>query len=259
MNRKVRYLWIALAVVVVIAAPLGWSYHASQQVPPFYEEALSAEPAAERVASTEMFNSTMALVQSVRRAGRWEAEFAEAEINGWMAVDLKENHAELLDEKVSEPRVSLDAGRAVLAYRYESAAFSTVVSVSFDVYLAESNVIALRIVRVRAGKLPLPLKNVLDTIAEAATEAGWQIEWRQQAGDPVALVHVPEVRDEGDEGNGGDADKRLHLDEIVIRDGSIYLSGHTEVDASPPSGGQPAENDQPRVADQPGVNSTRQR
>ena len=253
MNLRARYLWIALAITSLIAVPLGWSYWATQHVPAFYAEALRVEPAAQRVASTEMFNSTMALVQNVRRTGRWQAEFTMPQINGWMAVDLEENHPTLLDDSVSEPRVSLQSGQATLAYRYESAAVSTVVSVVLDVYLAKPNLVAVRIKQVRAGALPMPLNQVLDSIAEAATEAGWQLEWRQQDGDPVALVHVPEIRDDGD------ADKRLHLDEILVRDGSIYLAGHTKVNDSAMASGTTVENVRPRVVDQSGSKSRRHR
>jgi hypothetical protein len=261
MNRRTRLILIAVAVLVAIAVPMGWSYYASQQVPEFYEVALQVKPQKQRVASTEMFNTTMALVQDVRRRGKWEAEFTQPQVNGWLAVDLVENHAQLLDQRVSNPRVSLKAGRATLAYRYESATISTVVSVAFDVYLAKPNVVAVRIVKVRAGALPVPLKNVLDAIAEAANEAGWQIEWRQQAGDPVALVNVPEIRDEDDKS------KRLHLDEIEIRKGSVYLAGHTEVAKPLPSSDDHSRQLQLRVveqavdqiAEQSGAKSTRQR
>ena len=252
-NNRVRRFWIAAAVVAAVAAPLGWSYYASQQVPTFYEEALEIEPNDQRVASTEMFNNTMALVQDVRKAGQWQATFTQPQINGWMAVDLKENHAELLGDDISEPRLSLEDGRATLAYRYKSSTISTVVSVVFDVYLAKDNVVAVRIERVRAGDLPVPLKNVLDAIADAAIEAGWWIEWRQQSGDPVALVHVPEMRDESD------SNKRLHLENIEIRAGSVSLAGRTEVTDARQWTDHRGQKLRLRVADHSGVKATRKR
>lgn len=216
-------MWIVLFVVVALATPMGWSYYATQQVPMFYEVALRVEPESQRDASTEMFNNTVALVQNVKRRGAWEATFTQAQINGWLAVDLKENYADLLDDRVSEPRVALEAGRATIAYQYKMNGISTVVSVSFDVYLVKPNVVAVRILHVRAGVLPMPLKKVLAMITEAAVETGWNIEWRQQSGDPVALVSVPEMRDEEH------VDKRLYLDAIEVRRGSIFLAGHTEM------------------------------
>ncbi len=246
-------MWIALLVVVALATPIGWSYYATQQVPTFYEVELRVEPESQRDASTEMFNNTVALVQNVKRRGAWEATFTQTQINGWLAVDLKENHAHLLDDRVSEPRVALETGRATLAYQYKSSGISTVVSVSFDVYLAEPNVVAVRIAHVRAGSLPMPLKKVLKMITEAAVESGWEIEWRQQGGDPVALVRVPEMRDQED------ADKRLHLDTIQVRRGSVFLSGHTEMVDSRNSRDKGSPALRVRVVSQPETKTTRHR
>ena len=246
-------MWLAVLVGVALATPIGWSYYATQQVPQFYEEALRVEPKTQRVASTEMFNNTVALVQNIKRHGTWEAEFTQAQINGWLAVDLKENHAQLLDDRVSEPRISLEAGRATLAYRYNSKPISTVVSAKFDVYLAKPNVVAVRIASVRAGALPMPLKKVLEMVTKAAVESGWIIQWRQQGGDPVALVQVPEMRDEEDAG------KRLHLDTIEVREGSIFLAGHTEVVASRHSSDHGSPALRLRVASQPDAKTTRHR
>ena len=241
-------------VAAALAAPIGWSYYATKHVPEFYEVALRVEPESQRVASTEMFNNTVALVQDVKRQGTWEATFTQDQINGWLAVDLKENHGDLLDDSVRDPRVSLEENRATLAYRYESQTISTVVSVAFDIYLAAPNVVAVRIAHVRAGALPMPLRRVLNSITEAAVEAGWTIQWRQQGGDPVALVHVPEMRDEKDAG------KQLHLDAIQLSGGSVFLTGNTKAVAGIQHASE--NNSSPlrvRVADQPDDNSSCQR
>ena len=58
-------------------------------------------------------------------------------------------------------------------------------------YLAEPDVLAIRICKVRAGHLPLPLKQVLSAFAAQLRRSELRVQWRQADGDPVALITLP--------------------------------------------------------------------
>ncbi len=116
--------------------------------------------------------------------------------------------------------------RAIIACSYEYPGLSTVVSVKFDVYLAEPHVVALRVHGARAGAVPVPMTPIMDGIAQAAERLNLRIEWRQAHNDPVAFITLPEAHTET---------SVLKLDSLQLRDAAIYLAGRTE----PVSAGSP--------------------
>ena len=92
-----KKILIGFFILLLFAALGCYSlYVGSQHVPEFYQQAIEADPEEQRIASTEMFNSTAALVRDASREGRWEATFTIEQINGWLAVDLVENYPNLL-------------------------------------------------------------------------------------------------------------------------------------------------------------------
>ncbi len=202
---------LALVAVVLLMA--------ARHVPGFYEEALSAEPAALREANDELLQRATALTNDIRRHGRWNALFTADQINGWLSVDLVQNHPELLDEGFSEPRIRIESGRVTLACRYHRGPLETVVSARFEIYLAEPNVMALRIDAARAGALPVSIKTIVDGVSQAAERMNLRVEWRQAGGDPVALITLPATHD---------ARSVYRLDALQLRQGELYVTGRTE-------------------------------
>src|SRR5205085_5179217 len=111
------------------------------------------------------------LANDVRKRGQWQATFTAEQINGWLAVDLVKNYPEVLDSDVKDPRVAIAPRQATVAAKYTSAEQQAVLSINFDVYLSDPNVIAVRILSARAGLLPVPLSRVLEAISELAIDA----------------------------------------------------------------------------------------
>ncbi len=219
-----RRLLAILSVVFVAVATAGglsalWAYRATQQVPQFYQVAVAIEPEVQKQASDECLEQAAALAGDVRKFGHWEAEFTAEQINGWLAVDLKENFPDLLPPEIQDPRVQIGAHEATLACRYQPDQVASVLSLTFDVYPYAPNVIAVRIVRARAGALPLPLNQVLEAITDAFQSLNVQLQWRQADGDPVALITIPPPRDKHD--------RPLELESLELRDGFIYVAGET--------------------------------
>ncbi len=77
---------------------------------------------------------------------------------------------------------------------------------------------ALRFRRVRAGLLPVPLAEVLRTIAQAGRNFGLLVQWQHVGGDPVALIRLS--RDADDE-------TELRLEALELREGEIFVAGRT--------------------------------
>jgi hypothetical protein len=213
-------LWIGGGLVLLVAGGLFGLYEAMQYVPEFYRQAVAGDPGSQEKASDEMLQQATALLSDVKKKGRWEAVFTAEQINGWLAVDLARNHPNLLPPSLDHPRVAMLPDQVMLACRFQWGSVSSVLSLTVEPYLAEPNVLALRIRKVRAGLLPLPLGGVLDRISEAAQHADLRLTWRRAAGDPVAIVSF---------GEAGHIDgKAPRLEEMQLSNGEIYVAGTTE-------------------------------
>ena len=206
-----------LLLVVAVALLVLW--RASKVVPDFYAQAMAVERTGQRDASNTLIQKATVLVSDVQKPGRWEALFTEQEVNAWLAVDLKENHRESLPLGVAEPRVVIDPGGMRLACRASRSGVETVLSIELDAYLVEPGVVGVRIRRVRAGAIPLPLGNVLDLIRDMGDRLGLLIRWQQAEGDPVAIVRVnPVVK----------GSRLVVIDRLELAEDEIYLGGSTQ-------------------------------
>lgn len=220
-----RFLLLFASVVAAIAVVLGvlayTAWRASQQVPDFYQEALLIEPDAGAKAGEELEQQVFNLQNDLQHQGKWQALFTEEQVNGWLAVDFVQKFPRVLPKGVTDPRVSIQEDRVLLACRYTNPRFSSVFSLHIEPYLTDQpNELAIRIHKARAGVLvPVPLKQVLDGITKMASKHNVPLRWQQTDGDPVALITLP-VRHH-------DMPKELHLEAIELRDGEILIAGRT--------------------------------
>jgi hypothetical protein len=221
MTRKLRLsLLIAGGLAVLVALTLLglFGLHlAAQHEPDFYREAMATDPEVLEKASDRMLHEAAALQSAVSKQGRWEALFTAEQINGWLAVDRAKNHPNSLPPTMSDPRVAIDSKQITFACRYEEGGASRVLSLTIEPQVPEPNVLALRIVKARAGLLPLPLGKVLDALSEAARNLHLHLEWRRAGEDPVAMISLPEEEDE----------PTAQIDTLRLGDGEIFVAGST--------------------------------
>ena len=251
MRKPVRIgLIVAAGVAAVAGVLLLIAWRAYRHVPEFYDEAIAIDPGEQRQASREMSSRVTMLYSDAQRRGDWQALFTTEQINGWLAVDLKEKHADLLPDTIRDPRVAIGAGLVTLALRVQSESIDAVFSLGFEPYLVEPNVVAFRLRKARAGAIPIPLADVLAQIEDAARKANLAVRWTEIENDPVAILTLAPHRD-----------RHGHitlLDKLDVQEGQVYLSGRTQIEAELLKSG--GEHDFPtRVADEPHQMSHRQR
>lgn len=221
MRRLIHWLGVvAVVAVVVIATIVLAAYYFLSQVPDFYEQALAQQGIEQDRAGDEFEKQVLDLHNDVHEDHVWRAVFTDEQVNGWLATDLIEKFPRILPYGVSDPRVVINKDKIRLACRYIGHSLNSVVSVDLEVYVTdEPNVVAIQILRVRSGALPLPVSQVLSAISTAARRARVKLSWAQD-GTPVALVTVPTERPE--------LDRLMLLDSIELREGEVELIGRTQ-------------------------------
>lgn len=227
MRKYVRSVLIVVAVSTLMAGGgVSCLYYAAQQEPEFYQQAMRVEPQRQEQAGDELEQSVLELRNETRNPGHWEAIFTDEQINGWLAVDLPEKFAAILPPGVECPRVAVRDGLIHIAARYKDKLVESVVSLALDVDLTEEpNTVAVTIRRVRAGALPVPVRQFLDRISEGAQRGDIPLRWSQTEGDPVAFVTIPSQHENY-------VHHEIFVETIELREGEIYLAGRT---AEPPT------------------------
>lgn len=221
MQKVVRRLfWVMgfLAAGVVLLVLGLWL--AVRHVPAGYRRLAVAEQAEAKKASDEMVRRALELRNALARGGRWQACFSQEHLNGWFAVDMLQNHPGALPTGWSDPRVQIGPDGIIGYCRWQGGMVDCVASIHCEVSLVESNVLAVRIRRVRAGALPVPLKEVIDRMTRLAAQQQIRLEWRQTGGDPVALIRLdfrhPETR------------RQVQVESLRLQEGSVCFAGSTK-------------------------------
>lgn len=220
MTRRRRILVGLLLGTCVLAASLWWGGRAAlHHEPTFYKAALAQAPERHEELGRELEKEVLDLRNQLRHPGRWEAEFGADELNGWLASDLPEKFPDLLPPEAQAPRVEVADGVVRVAFRFQDAKVRTVVSLALAPRIADQpNRIAIRVVRARAGALPLPLDRVLDQVSQAARRAELPLAWSQDQGDPVALVSIHPRHPEFPK-------QEVELDLVEVRGDRVVLGG----------------------------------
>jgi hypothetical protein len=210
-------LLTAVTSALLLSAAAG-IYFGWRHEPSFYRQALAADIENQQRGSNQLLEQASALANDVRRQGNWQTLFTAEQVNGWLAVDLPRNHAQLLPSELREPRVALERGRILVACRRGTGSFANVVALELEPYLLGPNELAIRIHGARAGWLPLPLKPILKQVSAAMIEAEWPLRWDQAGGDPVAVITLSAERTDK---------KLLSVESLEVHDGELYVAGTT--------------------------------
>jgi len=217
--RLFRWLVMGLFLLVaLVGATMLGLYRASQTVPEFYQAALHFEQEEADKAGDQLEQQVVQLHNDVQHGESWELELTDEQINGWLATDLPEKFPGLLPSEVEQPRVAFQGGLTHIACRLNMPKLKTVLCLALDGYLTEeTNEIAIRIDKARAGMVPVPLKGVLESAATAAKRADLHLRWAQTDGDPVALIKFPTDRD--------DLRSGVVIQSVQVEEGKIIVSG----------------------------------
>jgi hypothetical protein len=206
-------------MVLVVGVGLATLLVLLRQEPDFYTEAAIA-PGEQRQRDAAYFqNEIFDLYQNrIRTEDQWETHFTDRQVNSWLAEDfVSAGLDKQLPPEISDPRVAFEPGMIKLAFRYSEAGIAAVVSIEAKVWISpsESNVLAVEVVNLRAGALPLSARFVQEHVTEWVRQQNIDLQWYRNEGNPVALLRFQ-------------ADKReptFDFEQLDLQQGSLFIKG----------------------------------
>lgn len=210
-----------LALVLVFLAVLA------KRVPSFYAQSDRPEgPDRQRDSAAATGEYSKILLAVTNDDQQWDFKLSAERLNAYFQQDYFQHGGdENLPNGLSAPRVKFEGGRLRLGVRYGKGLFSTVLSMEVKLWLVpgQSNVIAMEIVRLRAGSLPLSPGLLMDDISEAARREKIETTWYRHEGNPVAVMRFQ-----------SDLTRpTLQFKELELSEGTLILKGESALRPAP--------------------------
>jgi hypothetical protein len=221
-NRR-RGGWILLGLVAALALAAAWVYREATAVPDFYAEALAKPPSAEppKVAADRVERDVLTVQNRLERAEPWKLVLKDADINAWLATEMHAKMPQALPREIQDPRIVVRDGAVHIACKHEKLG-GGVLSLSLVPSLTDTpNELAVKVQSFNLGRLPLPQKQYLGEVSQAAARAGLNLRWEERDGASMAIVMLPQQYDKL-------KDRTVKLESIELGDGEIVIQGKAE-------------------------------
>jgi hypothetical protein len=231
--RRKTLIRLALVVVVLGALLVILAWMLSYE-PEFYRQKEIQAGKLRNTQGKEVENAVLNMIAAIQSDGEpWQASFTEAQINSYLQGRFIESGLinTVLPTGVSDPRVAIEGDLIRLGFRYGEPPWSTVVSVDFRVWMApnETNTVALQLLALRAGMIPMSSKFLMDKVAALVRNSTYDIRlsWYRHEGSLVALLQFGENRVRSNQ-----------LGQLQVADGKLIIAGRSPT--SPAAKNNPA-------------------
>ncbi|HYV34209.1 MAG TPA: hypothetical protein VE988_00810 [Gemmataceae bacterium] len=236
MSRKSFWLSVFL-LVVIVGGVTTTLVLLTQHEPAFYSRAAIPPGQQRKDVSAGFEGRSGALVLSIKNGGSdkgdWGGQFSEAEINSYLSEHFLTHGLadKMLPDGISDPRIGIDQDCIRLGFRYGTPPWSTIVSVSFRVWLAkgEPNVIVLELQGLHAGALPISAQSLLENISEALQRHNMQVSWYRHDGNPAAALKFQSDQPR----------PSAQLLQLELKPGLLTIHGHSHEALQSPLGTNP--------------------
>lgn len=220
--RKRRWTVIGSLMALVFGLPVA-AWLSLGYVPEFYRDVERLPTHQRREQAKQFFAQSMQLRNDIVNEPRWEAVFSAEEVNAWLAEDLMAYFADRVPAGIRDPRVAFDADRITLAFQFDDGPIHSVVWVVARVSVAEENVVALTVEKIRAGVLPIPAERLIAKLDQHAKANGLEIRWQTDHGQPQALLAYRTSSRRRD----------VVLEHLEVLDGRLRLAGRSQRGQTP--------------------------
>lgn len=228
MSRKSIVLTVGI-LAVLLAGGVTILVVLLRHEPAFYRDAEQSPGAVRRRYAGEFATEVMSLRTAIREARVWSGQFTSEQINacfaeGFSSYESDEPEEKILPDDITDPRVCIDEDRLQLGFRYGRGLWSTLVSIELRIWVAagEPNVIALELVSMHAGAVPITAQSLLEHVSEAARRKNVEVSWYRHRGNPVALLRF----------QGKRSRTTVQLEQVALESGHLLIQGRS-VDPMP--------------------------
>jgi hypothetical protein len=227
--RKKRIFLSLLILLSVLGAVAGALAVLLKQEPEFYRREMAVGSSLDdQSRAIDMLVRAGNLQDNVFRSTEWGETFTAEEINAVLRENLTRRNAltTAMFGELQDPRVAIEDDILKLGFRYGTILGTCVISLELRFWLVqnEPNTIAIEIVSLRAGAIPLNKQWPMDYLSDAARSQHAEMTWYRHGGNPVGLCRLFVDRPQRDSRVGG----------IEVRDGRLTIFGkHVTESASP--------------------------
>lgn len=211
---------ILLGIAGVLAAML-------KQVPDFYRNAEAAPNFATTERSSALMTRVQDLQNDIRTKPEWSATFEAGDLNCFLHDMINERPGGvecLLPADCHSPRLAIEGDRIFLGFTHGHGLWSSVGWVELRVWLPkhDTNVIAIEVVSLKAGALPVSGQSLLESIRESVHDANVEVQWYRNEGRPVGLfrLYANQVR------------PATQIHTLKVTDGKIAIGGRTRLEST---------------------------
>lgn len=207
--------WIGLLAGTIVLVLGAGVVDLSRRPPEFYARALEQPPEKVRERARDFMRHATQLASDVENLSRWEAAFRQDDVNAWLSHDFLRDHGGLLPDSLHDPRVAFEDDHLIVAFRKGTGWFAPVFSLTVALWLPEPNLLAIELRDGRAGSLPVSITGALRKLAARTAELGWDVQWKQRDGNPVAMLRL----------RWESVCKDLAVEDVRIENGTFYVAG----------------------------------
>jgi hypothetical protein len=218
MSRRRLLISVGLILGFVAVVLIGIAAMVKRD-PAFYSEA-DLPPGEERQRQAKEFDALFSRINSVLNEPNWSLTFTTQQINAFFQEDYyRLGGDENLRDGFHAPRVKIDDGKMRVGVRYGSGLFSTVLSMEIKLWRVDNeiNTLAMEIVSLQAGSLPLSTGTLLDDISQAARRENIDVTWYRHEGHPVAIMRF----------QADQTRPTFQFVDVVLKEGELTIYGRT--------------------------------
>jgi hypothetical protein len=222
-KKRRRGGWIVLGLLAALALAAAWVYREATAVPDFYAEALARPPSTvpPKVAADRIERDVLSVQNRLERAEPWRLVLKDEDMNAWLATDMRTKMPQAIPSDIEDPRIVVRDGAVHIACKHQKLG-GGVLSLSLVPSLTDTpNELAVKVQSFSLGRLPLPQKQYLDEVSQAASRAGLNLRWDEREGSSVAIVTLPQQYEKL-------KDRTVTLESIELGEGEIVIQGKAE-------------------------------
>lgn len=217
--RRRALLRTLLGLGMVLVASAGTMAYLLLREPSTYRNVTVPDGPERRELSGKFVSSVNSVKESMGGPAemRWYETFTADQINSYFEEDFLRLKPFQLPPGLHSPRVMINPNHFQLAFRLGHGFWSTVITVDLNLWLVvkETNVIAVEVLGVHAGDLPISVQSFLEDVAEKARNINAEVTWYRNEGHPVALIKFQADQDH----------PTFLLQRLELQDGRIVIAG----------------------------------